>query len=92
MRPPGRRGCSATILNCENFNKATALRAVAWTIYLNDIPEGEGETEFIWQKLRVQPEAGMCLLWPTQFTHTHRGNPVYSTTKYIATGPLTYDV
>jgi hypothetical protein len=31
-------------------------------IYLNDIPLGEGETEFIWQKLRVQPEAGKCLI------------------------------
>jgi 2OG-Fe(II) oxygenase superfamily len=77
--------------HCENFNKETGDRALAWMIYLNDIPEGEGETEFIWQKLRVQPEAGKCLIWPTQFTHTHRGNPVYSTTKYIATGWYTYD-
>jgi hypothetical protein len=77
--------------HCESFNKETAIRALAWMIYLNDIPAGEGETEFIWQKLRVQPEAGKCLLWPTQFTHTHRGNPVYSTTKYIATGWYTFD-
>jgi hypothetical protein len=77
--------------HCENFNKDTATRALAWMIYLNDIPPGEGETEFIWQKRRVQPEAGKCLLWPTQFTHTHRGNPVYSTTKYIATGWYTLD-
>jgi hypothetical protein len=77
--------------HCESFNRDTGNRALAWMIYLNDIPAGEGETEFIWQKLRVQPEAGKCLLWPTQFTHTHRGNPVYSTTKYIATGWYTYD-
>ena len=77
--------------HCENFNKETADRALAWMIYLNDIPPGEGETEFIWQKLRVQPEAGKCLIWPTQFTHTHRGNPVYSTSKFIATGWYTYD-
>lgn len=77
--------------HCENFNKQTSTRVLAWMIYLNDIPEGEGETEFIWQKLRVRPEAGKCLLWPTQFTHTHRGNPVYSTTKYIATGWYTFD-
>lgn len=77
--------------HCESFNRETAIRALAWMIYLNDIPQGEGETEFIWQSLRVQPEAGKCLLWPTQFTHTHRGNPVYSTTKYIATGWYTFD-
>lgn len=77
--------------HCESFNKETATRALAWMIYLNDIPQGEGETEFIWQKLRVQPEAGKCLIWPTQFTHTHRGNPVYHATKYIATGWYTFD-
>jgi hypothetical protein len=77
--------------HCESFNKETAVRALAWMIYLNDIPDGEGETEFIWQKLRVQPEAGKCLMWPTQFTHTHRGNPVYSADKYIATGWYTFD-
>lgn len=77
--------------HCESFNKDTATRALAWMIYLNDIPSGEGETEFIWQKLRVQPEAGKCLIWPTQFTHTHRGNPVYTTSKFIATGWYTLD-
>jgi len=77
--------------HCETFNKDTGARALAWMVYLNDIPSGEGETEFIWQKRRVQPVAGTCLLWPTHFTHTHRGNPVYSTTKYIATGWYTFD-
>ena len=77
--------------HCEHFSKETGPRVLAWMIYLNDIPLGEGETEFIWQKLRVQPEAGKCLIWPTQFTHTHRGNPVYSTNKYIATGWYTFD-
>lgn len=77
--------------HCETFNNETGNRALAWMIYLNDIPDGEGETEFIWQQRRFQPVAGTCLLWPTQFTHTHRGNPVYSTTKYIATGWYTFD-
>ena len=77
--------------HCENFTKDTATRVLAWMIYLNDIPPGEGETEFIWQKRRIQPQAGTCLLWPTSFTHTHRGNPVYSTSKYIATGWYTLD-
>lgn len=77
--------------HCENFTKDTATRVLAWMIYLNDIPPGEGETEFIWQKRRIQPEAGKCLIWPTAFTHTHRGNPVYSRSKYIATGWYTLD-
>jgi hypothetical protein len=76
--------------HCESCTIETSHRALAWMVYLNDIPENEGETEFIWQKLRVNPEAGKFLIWPAQFTHTHRGNPVYSCDKYIATGWFTF--
>lgn len=65
-------------------------RVLVWIIYLNDIPDGEGETEFLWQGVRVKPKAGTCVIWPAQFTHPHRGNPVYSCDKYIATGWYTY--
>jgi len=65
-------------------------RVLTWMFYLNDIPEGEGETEFLWQGIRVKPKAGTCVIWPAQFTHPHRGNPVYSCDKYIATGWYTY--
>ena len=77
--------------HCEQCNLPTSSRVLAWMIYLNDIPSNEGETEFIWQKLRVNPEAGKLLIWPASFTHTHRGNPVYSCDKYIATGWYTFD-
>jgi hypothetical protein len=30
-------------------------RALVWAIYLNDIPEGEGETEFLYDKIRIHP-------------------------------------
>jgi hypothetical protein len=74
------------IWHCEHSNKESESRVLAWTIYLNDIPSGEGETEFLWQGLRVQPKAGTVSIFPASFTHTHRGNPVYSCDKYIATG------
>lgn len=61
-------------------------RCIVWMIYLNDVPENEGETEFLWQKLRVQPKRGRVVIWPAFFTHVHRGNPVYTHPKYIATG------
>ena len=73
------------VWHCEQRSK-NASRVLAWTIYLNDIPNGEGETEFLWQGLRVQPKAGTVSIFPASFTHTHRGNPVYSCDKYIATG------
>ncbi len=69
---------------------SNVARSLVWMIYLNDVPKGEGETEFLWQGLRVQPKAGTLLIWPAQFTHTHRGNPVYNCTKYVSTGWIEY--
>ena len=74
------------VWHCEQSDAETSRRILAWTIYLNDVPEGEGETEFLWQGVRIQPKAGLCAIWPAAFTHTHRGNPVHSCNKYIATG------
>ena len=65
-------------------------RMLVYMLYLNDIPEGEGETEFLYQKLRLQPKKGDLVIWPAMFTHTHRGNPVYTTDKYILTGWLSW--
>lgn len=61
-------------------------RILVWTIYLNDIPKGEGETEFLEYGLKVQPKKGSVCFFPAGFTHTHRGNAVYTKDKYIATG------
>ena len=72
--------------HAENVGENNARRALVWMIYLNDIPENEGETEFLYQKRRIQPKKGTLVIWPAGFTHTHRGNPVYTEDKYIATG------
>lgn len=74
------------IWHSEQDSLQHANRILVWTIYLNDIPYNEGETEFLWQGIRVNPKAGRCAIWPAAFTHTHRGNPVYTCDKYIATG------
>ena len=34
---------------------------------------------------RVKAEAGRVIVFPTAFTHTHRGNPPIGQDKYIAT-------
>ena len=54
-------------------------------IYLNDVEEG-GETEFLYQKMRIKPTKNTCLLWPGSFTHLHRGLPPLSGSKFILTG------
>ena len=64
-------------------------RTLAWMVYLNDVDEG-GETEFLYQQIKVIPKRGRVVIWPGTFTHLHRGNPPF-TTKYIATGWLCYN-
>jgi hypothetical protein len=70
----------------EAFNISVTNRVLVWAIYLNDMPDGEGETEFLYQSKRYKPKMGNVLIWPAGFTHTHRGNPPLTTEKYIATG------
>ena len=67
----------------------TRLRWGVWTFYLNDIEEG-GETEFLYQSLRIKPKQGTLCLFPAYYTHTHRGNPPLKDTKHIITGWIQY--
>ena len=50
--------------------------------YLNDVEEG-GETEFYHQKLKIKPKKGTCVIFPTYFTHKHKGHIPISNDKYI---------
>lgn len=73
--------------HCEQgFRTDNSTRCLVWMMYLNDTPQGEGTTEFIEQGVVLQPKKGSLVLFPAAWTHTHRGNPVYSHDKYIATG------
>ncbi len=53
--------------------------------YLNDVPGPGGETEFLYQDLRVRPEAGKLILFPPFWTHEHRAAELQEGVKYIAT-------
>ncbi|MCJ7802031.1 MAG: 2OG-Fe(II) oxygenase [Candidatus Marinimicrobia bacterium] len=70
----------------EDAGFSHAHRVLVWAIYLNDMNEEEAETEFLYQKRRIRPKRGTCLIWPASYTHVHRGNPVYTQDKYILTG------
>ena len=69
----------------ESSTREASTRLLTWILYLNDVEEG-GETEFLYYPKRIAPKAGTFILWPAAFTHTHRGNPPISNTKYIVTG------
>ena len=75
--------------HCENAEMKARNRILAFSVYLNDVAEG-GETEFLYQKCRFKPEKNTLLVWPSQFTHVHRGNPPLSNDKYIITGWVEY--
>ncbi len=45
-----------------------------------------GGTEFCHQNLIVQPKKGLTLIWPADWTFTHRGVPSPTQEKIITTG------
>lgn len=73
--------------HCEQGNRESSSRILAYLVYLNDVDDG-GETEFLYQHIRVKPKKGTVVIFPAGFTHTHRGNPPLSNTKYVFTGWL----
>jgi hypothetical protein len=60
-------------------------RICSWGVYLNTVDQG-GETEFLYQSLRIPAVEGNLVIWPAGYTHVHRGNPPLSGGKYLLTG------
>lgn len=73
------------IFHHERGAKAETHRCLVWMMYLNTI-EDKGETEFLYFHKKVKPVQGKVVIWPTDFTHTHRGIASPSEDKYIITG------
>jgi hypothetical protein len=65
----------------------TIRRHLVYMTYLNTVKD-EGYTEFLFQNIRVQPQQGLTLIWPADWTWTHRGVTSPTEHKYIATGWL----
>jgi hypothetical protein len=76
------------VWHCEQGREDMANRVLAYSLYLNTLDENSaGETEFLYQKLRVPPKENSMVIWPAAYTHTHRGNVVHGNkAKYIITG------
>ena len=73
------------VWHCEQGSHESAKRIGVYILYLNDVMEG-GETEFLYQKVRLEAKQGRLVIFPASYTHTHRGNPPLSNSKYIMTG------
>ena len=73
------------VWHTEASTRDLSHRILTFVLYLNDVEEG-GETEFLYQRRRVKPKKGTCVIWPAGFTHPHRGNPPLTGEKYVLTG------
>jgi hypothetical protein len=71
--------------HCERDSVLNARRLLLVMLYLNTNTDG-GETEFIYQHKRIEPQEGRMVICPSTFTHTHRGNPPLSGVKYMING------
>jgi len=64
--------------------KANVYRHIVWMVYLTDNPNGG--TEFFHQNHYLPATKGTCVLWPTDWTYTHKSRPDKEREKIIATG------
>jgi hypothetical protein len=73
--------------HCErsSTHPIASTRHLVFMTYLNDVTDG-GETEFLHQEIKIQPKKGLTLIWPSDWTHIHRGITSMTQEKYIATG------
>jgi hypothetical protein len=75
--------------HCERAGKKHSDRLLVWMIYLNTVTD-RGETEFFYQQHFEEPERGKLVIFPSDWTHLHRGVPSPTQTKYILTGWFTH--
>ena len=72
----------------RNAEFPTNKRVLVFMTYLNDVENGG--TEFKHQKLKLPAKKGLTVIWPSDWTHTHRGIISKKEEKYILTGWYSY--
>ena len=72
--------------HCERMSQMPPqiLRSLVFMTYLNDVEDGG--TEFLYQKCEVKARKGLTLIWPADWTHTHKGIISQTKEKTIITG------
>jgi len=64
-------------------------RILVFMTYLNNVDDGG--TEFKNQNIICPAKKGLTLIWPTDWTHTHRGQISHTKEKYIVTGWFSFN-
>jgi len=72
------------IFHFENGSSSSINRILVFMTYLNTVKNAG--TEFKYQKIKTSCQKGLTLIWPSSFTHTHRGIVNLKKEKYIITG------
>ena len=72
----------------ERMNIVSSSRIFAFMTYLNNVNDG-GETEFYYFGIKIKPVQGLTLIWPSEWTHLHKGS-ITNETKYIITGWINF--
>tara|TARA_Y100001968_G_scaffold322170_1_gene357784 strand:+ start:594 stop:1199 length:606 start_codon:yes stop_codon:yes gene_type:complete len=72
-------------IHTERSGIGNLQRVFVFMTYLNDVQSG-GSTYFSHYDLEIQPQKGLTLIWPAEWTHAHRGNILNVGKKYIITG------
>jgi len=75
--------------HAERMSLASSPRLLVFTTYLNTISDG-GETEFMYQNLKIKPYTGLTVIFPADYMYVHRGITSPTETKWITTGWFSY--
>lgn len=68
--------------HADATNQITGCRSLSILFYLNDITEG-GELEFPQQGVKIQPKEGLCVIFPSAWTHPHGAHIPLAEDRYI---------
>ena len=68
----------------ERSSSSAKERVLVFMTYLNDVDDGG--TDFFYQQITTPAKKGLTLIWPSEFTHTHKGQISMTKDKYLATG------
>ena len=63
-------------------------RVAVFMTYLNDVEDAG--TDFLYQKFTTKAAKGMTIIWPADWTHTHKGQITNKHEKYIITGWISW--
>lgn len=75
--------------HCERNSLKSSSRLLVFTTYLNTLNDG-GETEFMYQGLKIKPKTGLTVIFPADWMYVHKGVTSNTETKWITTGWFSY--